>query len=99
LLEAHGRGQAAQLNYLIDQGGFEHDATTGRFRVNFDRIEAAVTALTREILLIQGDGSKARAQEFLSKYGINRDYTKAALAHLANVPIDIQPIYDVLDQE
>ncbi|KAI8049506.1 MutT/nudix family protein [Syncephalis plumigaleata] len=95
LLEAHGRGQAAQLNFLIDQGGFEHDTATGRFRVNFERIEAAVTALTREILLIQGDGSKARAQAFLDKYGINRDYTKAALARTNRH----SPIYDVLDQK
>ncbi|RKP05352.1 MutT/nudix family protein [Thamnocephalis sphaerospora] len=97
LNEAHGRGQAAQLNYLIDQDGFAYDAATGRFRVNFDRIEAAVSLLAHEILVLQGDGDKARVKAFLDKYAVNRDYTSAALARLAQVPIDVQPIYDVLN--
>jgi hypothetical protein len=97
LNEAHGRGQAAQLNYLIDRGGFEYDEASGRFRVCMNHIEKAIRSLVHDIIVIQGDGNKARAQAFLDTFGINRDYTKAALARLSKVPIDIQPIYTTVN--
>ncbi|KAK9709815.1 hypothetical protein K7432_008770 [Basidiobolus ranarum] len=95
LNEAHGRGQAAQLNYLIDQGGFTYDSTTERFKVNFTKIDHAVEALTREIMVIQGNGNKSEAEQFLNTYGINREYTQLALKKLANIPIDIQPNFTI----
>ncbi|OMJ15744.1 Nudix hydrolase 3 [Smittium culicis] len=93
LNEAHGQGQAIQLNYLIDQGGFEYNSSTKKFGVNFDKIDDAVSKLVSEIMLIQGNGDKAIASSFVGKYGINREYTSDALNKLLQIPIDIQPIY------
>lgn len=76
--EAHGKGQAMQLNYILEKGGFEIDAD-GRYRVNFDRIEQAVSDLTHDILILQGDGVKSKVVDFANKYAKNLPETKRTL--------------------
>ncbi|ORY01756.1 hypothetical protein K493DRAFT_312274 [Basidiobolus meristosporus CBS 931.73] len=93
LNEAHGRGQAAQLNYLIEKGGFKYDATADKFSVDFTKIEESVSSLVKEIMTIQGDGDKAKATTFLNTYGVIKDHTAKALEKLKSVPTDIQPIW------
>ncbi|PVU93612.1 hypothetical protein BB559_003211 [Furculomyces boomerangus] len=96
LNEAHGRGQAIQLNFLIDQGGFEYNKENKTFKVNFDKIDKAVERLVEAIILIQGNGDKSAAESFVGKYGINRDYTVGMLESLVGVPVDIQPVWEEL---
>ena len=43
--EAHGTGLSIALAYLLDKGAVEY-SKTGRFRVNFDKIQDAVGKLT-----------------------------------------------------
>ena len=62
ITEAHGRGQAVQLNYLLDQGAFTVNAD-GTFAVAADKIREAVTALTREIMTLQAEGQLRRGQD------------------------------------
>jgi hypothetical protein len=88
--EAHGRGQAIQLNYLLDQGGFTV-ATDGTFAVNAAKIREGVTALTREIMTLQAEGSYAKARTMIDSLGIVRPQTKSVIDRLADVPIDIEP--------
>ena len=61
LNEAHGRGIALQLNYLLDQGAFVGRAD-GTFAVDDAKMRDAVTSLTREIMTIQAEGNYAEAQ-------------------------------------
>ncbi|KAJ1839263.1 hypothetical protein LPJ70_005129, partial [Coemansia sp. RSA 2708] len=56
-------------------------------------IGKAVESLTRDIMLIQGDGDKQRAIEFKAKYGRLQEPVKQALNKLSDVPIDIAPIW------
>ncbi|KAJ2793272.1 hypothetical protein H4R20_006590, partial [Coemansia guatemalensis] len=93
LTEAHGLGQAMQLNYLLEKGGFTYSEADGKFGVDMEKISQAVVDLTRDIMLIQGDGDKKRAVEFKSKYGIVSPPVKAALDSMKSVPIDIAPIW------
>ncbi|KAJ2850631.1 hypothetical protein IWW36_001742 [Coemansia brasiliensis] len=93
LSEAHGLGQAIQLNYLLEQGGFTYDPQTAKFGVDMDKITQAVSNLTRDIMVIQGDGDKQRAGEFKRKYGVVTPAIQKALDELADVPIDIAPIW------
>ena len=90
--EAHGRGIAIQLNYLLDQGGFSVRAD-GTFAVNHDRIKEGVRALTREIMTMQAAGDYAKAKELGERLGTIRPPVQAALDKLANVPVDIEPRY------
>ncbi|KAJ2750322.1 hypothetical protein GGI19_005173 [Coemansia pectinata] len=93
LAEAHGLGQAMQLSYLLEHGGFVYDEKTHKFAVNMDRIKGVVADLTRDIMLIQGDGDKQRAVEFRERYGRVVPEVRTALDRLRDVPIDIAPIW------
>ena len=90
--EAHGRGIAIQLNYLLDQGGFTV-RSDGTFAVNHDKIRDGVIALTREIMTMQAAGDYAKAKDLGSRLGNIRPPVQAALDKLANVPVDIEPRY------
>ena len=88
--EAHGRGQAIQLNYLLDKGGFTVNGD-GTFSVDTGKIKDAVVALTREIMTLQAEGSYAKAKQMIDTLGVLRPPTKAVLDRLSAVPVDIEP--------
>jgi Peptidase family M49 len=88
--EAHGRGQAIQLNFLLDQGGFKVN-NDGTFTVDTGKIKEAVIALTREIMTLQAEGSYAKAKQMIDTLGVLRPPTKAVLDKLTSVPVDIEP--------
>jgi hypothetical protein len=93
--EAHGLGQAIQLSYLVEKGGFKCDSKTKLFSVDFEKIRSAVSDLTHDILVLQGDGDKKAVDEFVKKYGVLHQDTKDALERIDNagIPVDIRPIY------
>src|SRR5687767_391589 len=88
--EAHGRGQAIQLNYLLDKGGFTVNGD-GTFSVDTGKIKDAVFGLTREIMTLQAEGSYAKAKQLIDTLGVLRPPTKAVLDKLTSVPVDIEP--------
>jgi hypothetical protein len=88
--EAHGRGQAIQLNYLLDQGGFTLNGD-GTFSVDASRIREGVTALTRDIMTLQAEGSYQKARAMIDTLGVVRPPVKALIDRLADVPVDIEP--------
>ena len=90
--EAHGRGIAIQMNYLLDAGAFVV-AKDGTFAVNTAKIKAAVMALTSEIMTLQSEGSYAKAKGLIDKLAVVRPEVKRALDTLTDVPVDIQPIF------
>jgi hypothetical protein len=88
--EAHGRGVAIQLNYLLD-----HDAVVvnpdGTFSVAAGRIGDAVTSLTRDLMTLQATGDYAAARELLDTMGVVRPEVQRVLERLTGVPVDIEP--------
>lgn len=95
--EAHGKGIAVQLNYLLDQGGFSMKPD-GTFAVNAGRIKEGVTNLTRDIMTIQADGDYAKAKELGERLGVVRPNVQKALDRLLEVPVDIEPRFTTATQ-
>jgi hypothetical protein len=95
--EAHGRGVAIQLNYLLDQGGFVARAD-GTFAVNHDKIKAGVAALTTELMTMQAAGDYAKAKSLGATLGVIRPPVKAALDRLTAVPVDIAPRFPAAEE-
>ena len=92
LNEAHAKGMALQLNWLLDHGGFVVNPD-GTFAVNFEKIKPAVESLTREILTIQARGDYAAAKALLDRLVVVRPEAQRVLDQLADVPVDIEPTF------
>jgi hypothetical protein len=88
--EAHGRGIAIQLNYLLDAGAFKVNPD-GTFAVDDAKIADAVTSLTREIMTLQAEGSYAKAKALIDELGVVRPEVQKVLDRLSSVPVDIEP--------
>jgi hypothetical protein len=88
--EAHGRGIAIQMNYMLDHGAFRVNSD-GTFAVDDAKMAEAVTSLTRDIMTLQAEGSYEKAKELITTLGIVRPQVKAVLDKLAAVPVDIEP--------
>ncbi len=95
--EAHGRGQAMQLNYLLDAGGFSV-RPDGTFAVNPAKIKEAVTSLTRQFMTMQAEGSYDKAKEMQARLGVIRPEVQRALAKMGSIPIDIEPRFVTAEQ-
>jgi hypothetical protein len=95
--EAHGRGIAIQVNSLLDAGAFRV-APDGTFSVDATRIREGVTALTREIMTLQAEGSYAKARALMDRLGVIRPPVQRVLDRLGDVPVDIAPRFTTADQ-
>ncbi len=88
--EAHGRGIAIQMNYLLDHGAFRVNGD-GTFAIDDAKMAEAVTALTREIMTLQAEGSYEKAKALIAGLGVVRPQVQAVLDKLTSVPVDIEP--------
>ena len=88
--EAHGRGIAVQLNTFLDRGAFKV-LPDGTFTVDAAKIGEAVTALTRDIMTLQAEGSYTKAKAMIDTLGVVRPEVQKVLDRLTNVPVDIEP--------
>lgn len=91
--EAHGRGAAFQYSFFKERGAFAIDEATGKYRLDFEKLEAAISALTAEIVMIEGDGDYAKAKAFLERYATLDAPAQNVIASMTDIPVDIQPIY------
>jgi hypothetical protein len=94
--EAHGRGIAIQMNYLLDAAAFRVNPD-GTFAVDEKRMPDAVTALTREIMTLQAEGSYEKAKTLIEKLGVVRPQVQKVLERLESVPVDIEPRFASAD--
>ncbi len=97
LNEAHGKGMAMQVNYLIDKGGFVA-RPDGTFAVDYAKIKDAVRDLTHDLLTVEAQGNYAGAKQMLDTLGVLRPEFKLALSKLNDLPVDIEPIFVTADQ-
>jgi hypothetical protein len=88
---AHGRANLAQFGFFQERGAFSRDAATGTYRVDFDRMQQAISAYAEKTLRIQGDGDYDAAVAFLPKAGEMDEQLQRDLASLAaaDIPTDI----------
>jgi hypothetical protein len=91
--EAHGRGAAMQYSYLKDKGAFRWDDQAGRYRVDYDRMEAGLRDLVAELVRLQGNGDYAGTKAFFERYARLDEQARGVLAKMAHIPTDIQPVY------
>ncbi len=90
IAEAHGRGMALQLEWLLERGAVVA-RPDGTFAVDDGKVREAVASLAREILAIQARGDRQAARDLLEGKAVLRPQVKEALARLRDVPVDVAP--------
>ncbi|MBL4684935.1 MAG: hypothetical protein JKY37_10125 [Nannocystaceae bacterium] len=93
--EAHGRGAAVQINRFLEDGAVSFDETKGEFSVDFDKLETSIGGLVHDLVMLQHEGDKAKADAFLDRLGVMSPPMDKALAKLQGIPVDIRPVYPV----
>jgi hypothetical protein len=88
---AHGRANAAELSFLQERGAFARDSASGKYRVDFPRMRAAVDSLAGVILRYQGDGDYEGVTRFMSQRatipaGLQRDLDRLGSK---GIPVDV----------
>jgi hypothetical protein len=88
---AHGVANTLRFNFFEQMGAFSRDEASGTYRVEFDKMQEAVNALSAKILLLQGDGDYAGASQFVDQMGSIGPELQADLDRLeaANIPVDV----------
>ncbi|HDI52047.1 MAG TPA: peptidase [Bacteroidetes bacterium] len=95
--EAHGRANLIAFNYLFEKGGYVYHETTGKFSVDDTKIRDAVSDLLHQILTIQAEGNYQAAKAMIETYGKMPEIMKKAISKLAHIPVDIRPVFEVLE--
>ena len=88
---AHGRANAAELSFLEERGAFTRDSASGRYRVDFQKMRAAVDSMAGVILRYQGDGDYQGVRDFMASRTKIPVPLQSDLDRLATkgIPVDI----------
>jgi len=87
---AHGKANMVRFNYFAEQGAFSRDEK-GLYRVDIEKMTAAIDSLSELILTIQGDGDYQAVDKLVNESGIIKATLAEDLAILeaAKIPVDI----------
>ncbi len=94
--DAHARGMAMQVNYLLDAGAYRVNAD-GTFGVDLRRARKGVAGLSHDLLTLEAEGDYEGAQRMLNRLVVMRPEVQAVLDRLGGVPVDIRPRFVTAD--
>ncbi|HEX2616050.1 MAG TPA: Zn-dependent hydrolase [Flavobacteriales bacterium] len=88
---AHGRANMLRFNFFLERGAFQRDAATGTYRVDADKMRAAMDELSGLILRLQGDGALDEVRRLMEEKGGIRPELGKDLERLKrkNIPVDV----------
>ena len=88
---SHGKANMIRFSFFAEHGAFSRDDSTGRYRVDMDKMREATNALSEKILRFQGDGDYEGAKRFIEERGVISEQLQADLDRLdsAGIPVDI----------
>ena len=72
-------------------------ASQRRFGIDFERIHAGYEGLAHDLLTIEATGDVAGAEALLAAQGDLPATATAAIGRLVDVPVDIRPVYPVVE--
>lgn len=88
--EAHGRGMALQLNYLMDRGAVTAKPD-GTFGLDIEKFKTAIASLVHDIGTLEATGDRAGTKKMLDELAVLRPEVKKALDKLQGIPTDVYP--------
>ncbi|HKA37875.1 MAG TPA: Zn-dependent hydrolase [Thermoanaerobaculia bacterium] len=88
--EAHARAEMMEFNFLVSEGAITREPS-GRYALHFEKMPAAFSKLSKELLEIEAAGDRKRAEAWFAKYDAMPPDLAASLKSLTDVPVDIDP--------
>jgi hypothetical protein len=92
--EAHGLGVVCQFNYLAEKGALSI-SESGKFAPVDEKWRDAIEELANELLMLQANADYEAARAWVEKYGQIPPAMQRAFDALAEVPVDIRPVYTI----
>jgi len=88
---AHGKANMMRFYFFEEQGAFTRNPETGTYKVDFEKMKAAMNELGKQILIIQGDGNYEAAQQMIAERGFIREDLQKDLDRVneAGIPKDV----------
>lgn len=91
---AHGRANMLRFNFFENARAFTLDDETGRYGVDPDKMQQAVTDLSRKILTLQGDGDYDGVVQLMKEQGNVGPALQADLDRLATAGIPVDVVFE-----
>jgi hypothetical protein len=95
--EAHARGQAVQINYLLDKAAVVAKPD-GKFTIDAAKMKSAIRDLDHDLLTLEATGDYSGAKRLLDRMGVIRPEIRRVLDKMSDIPIDIEPRYVTAEQ-
>ncbi|MEA2107344.1 MAG: Zn-dependent hydrolase [Bacteroidota bacterium] len=91
IASSHGKANMMRFYYFQENGAFTKDPETGTYKVDFEKMKAAMNKLTKKILIIQGDGDFEQAKAWVEADGKIKEDLQKDLNKIneAGIPRDI----------
>lgn len=88
---SHGKANMIRFNFFNEFGAFAKDETTGKYKVDLEKMKEAMDALSEKILTLQGDGDYERVAKLVAEKGIIGETLQSELNRLEekDIPVDI----------
>ncbi len=88
---AHGKANMIRFNYFKEKGAFERDEKTGKYQVNFEKLQQATDDLSGLILTLQGDGDYEGVAKLVAEKGVIGTQLQSELDRLSDegIPVDV----------
>lgn len=90
---AHAKGRTIQYNFYRKSGAVQWNAKKKRYKIDYAKMEKAVTDLTAKFVSVQHEADYERAKAFLNEYGSLDAEAQMVLDSLGKIPVDIRPVY------
>lgn len=87
---AHGKANMIRFNYFQEAGAFSRN-DNGTYTIHYDKMEAAMNALSELILTLQGNGDYDGVAKLVAEKGNIKEVLQADLDGLAakGIPVDV----------
>jgi len=89
----HAMAKTIVYNYLAAEGALRYDPKQGRFTPDPKAVDQAARKLAVEALRLEALGDYDGAGQLIVRYGLRPAEVSQALGRVADVPVDITPIY------
>lgn len=88
---AHGKANMIRFNFFDEMGAFKKDEETGKYKIQFDKFQEAMTALSEKILVLQGDGDYPGVTKLVTEKGVIKKSLQEDLDKLTQkgIPVDV----------